>query len=84
MGHYDGMEFKTFGEIYRIIEEHKEKIRCIGCFEPLSQVGYHYAFEVHSGGVFIREFGENVWVWVECHNCGYQNALWKLLKQLRG
>ena len=82
MGHYDGVEVKSMAEVFSFVEHNRDRLKCIGCSKPLSEVGYHYSFERHSGGLFVREFGENVWIWITCHRCGYQNALWKLMRQI--
>lgn len=42
----------------------------------------------HDGGYTVFLFGktkEKLWLYAECKNCGYQNALWKLgIKDLSG
>jgi len=81
MEHYDGVEFENLAEIYNFIENAKEHINCVGCGKPLSEVPHYWSFEEHEGGVYVKEFDKRLWIWVHCSNCGYDNALWKLMKQ---
>ncbi len=81
MGHYDGMSFRSLDDVYRFVEKNKDEMLCIGCGARLSRVYYYYCFEEHDGGLFIESLGKKLWIWVQC-SCGYQNALWKLFRQV--
>ena len=36
----------------------------------------------HDGGVYVEGEKEKQWVYYTCYDCGYQWALWKVLRRL--
>lgn len=46
------------------------------CGTPLLPVDLeHYD---HDGGWYVEGFDEKQWLYLECPDCGYQTALWKI------
>jgi transcription elongation factor Elf1 len=73
----------SFSELRRVLL--KCSLRCLACGRKLGSRSAVKAYE-HDGGIRLTE--GNLWVYVECGNCGYQNSLQKLayvlLLQRRG
>ena len=60
--------------IYELI--YKGKIYCISCGHDFTD-GVSIEFEEHDGGLYFSRYDEKFWVWITCHKCKYQAALWK-------
>ena len=54
-----------------------EDAECVSCGEPLAGAPV-YGYE-HPDGINVD--GRKLWVFAVCPKCGYQNALWKVLRQ---
>ena len=62
----------------RLIDE--KKPTCI-CGRTLKGGGIdHYG--PHDGGVHVEGYTEKRWVYVHCSKCGYDMALWKIMREL--
>ena len=57
----------------------KAKIKCT-CGVPIIT---HYKMYDHDGGVLIEGHDKKQWIYFECHNCGYQYSLKKILQKYR-
>ena len=55
-------------------------IRCLTCGTRLTSIDMKYY--PHEDGIKVDRFGR-VWIYFECPKCGYQNALWKLLRRMK-
>lgn len=56
--------------------------KCISCEQPLEfGIGSQIDSYDHDGGIWLENYEKKQWVFVTCP-CGYDSALWKLLKQL--
>ena len=67
------------------LEEYRALVtisNCPDCGQRLPKGIQHYD---HDGGVRVAGFPAKQWLYVECQNerCGYQWALWKLLRRQR-
>lgn len=51
---------------------------CPDCGCPLPDGLKHYD---HDGGLLVVGFSRPQWLFLECPNCDYQWALWKLLRR---
>ena len=71
-----GKEVMSLEEIGELIENRHKT--CHWCDQPLT------ASDVdcypHDGGIPVYGFHVKQWVYFTCRKCGYQWALWKLLK----
>lgn len=72
----------SIGEIADFIIINEDRLFCGGCGRKLKDVSWSLEMYPHSGGVLIKERGEKMWVYVHCRFCGYDTALWKLIKQI--
>ncbi|MDQ7031773.1 MAG: hypothetical protein Q9M37_03525 [Desulfonauticus sp.] len=77
-----GLEFKNLCEVVELIKRLENKIRCVGCYKKLSEVPYMLSYYRHKDGWLVIDAEERLWLYVICCNCKYQNALWKLLRQV--
>ena len=55
-------------------------IRCLVCGHRLYSWPPYMQYYPHDGGIEIQGMGR-LWIYFVCPNCGYQNALWKLLRK---
>jgi len=55
--------------------------KCQKCGEPLKK-GSIRCYD-HSNGIQIIGKEKPQWVFFHCDGCGYDNALWKVLRQIR-
>ena len=55
--------------------------RCITCGQPFN-IGDIRCYP-HEGGIKVKGYKDKQWVYMHCRNCGYDNALWKLLQQIK-
>ncbi len=69
----------TFAELDAI--RHKVKAPCHKTNDGYCTLGAVEMYE-HDGGVFVEGEKEKQWVYFTCSRCGYQWALWKLLRRL--
>jgi len=73
-------EKPTFNIVKEVLEQLMERnlVKCVGCGKTLKGDVLYYE---HDGGV-LAEDGKRYWIYVECRECGYQNAWWKLFRNL--
>ena len=70
----------TVDDIWSFIREHAHELKCFGtCNKKLSEVSYVVQMYPHEGGIEIEGAGKQ-WVYVHCNVCGYDTALWKLVR----
>ena len=71
------MSATTLADIKKWVDENE--VRCITCGALLTSA--HMKYYPHDGGVQIQGMGR-LWIYLECPKCGYQNALWKLVRRV--
>lgn len=84
MGHYDGMVYEgSFRELRISLNRliYDKGVKCPSCGKEYDS--YSIEFEEHDGGLMFDKYGQKYWVWITCHNCKYQAALWKLFRQIK-
>jgi len=64
---------------WQTLNEIAAKYKCRWCN---SRVGAWQSYD-HEGGVNVQGFNKPQWVYYVCTYCGYQWALWKILKELK-
>lgn len=80
--HYEGVKIKDINEILKWVEENQDKVKCIGCNMKLSNVPWTLDWYPHDGGIFVESENSKLWIYVRCEHCGYENAMWKLFRQV--
>lgn len=71
----------TLGEAYTILKHavRDRKLRCVACHRVLDE--FKAEWYPHPDGLPGPD-GKRYWLYLVCPHCQYQNAWWKLLKQL--
>jgi hypothetical protein len=69
----------SLGKLSILIDE--KKPLCL-CGKPLEGTGVDY-WGPHDGGIYIVGEKEKQWVFVHCNHCGYEMALWKIVRELQ-
>lgn len=73
------MKEYTLTEIGRIVGE--KELPCGFC-DRVIQSGDVDCWGPHDGGIRVAGFSEKQWVFFHCQECGYDWALWKLVKRM--
>jgi len=68
----------TLADIKKWVDEHD--VRCLTCNARLASS--HMKYYPHDGGIHVEGMGR-LWIYLECPKCGYQNALWKLVRMVK-
>jgi len=68
-------------EILKFLTENNEKLKCVGCGRSLIDTIWYLDHYPHDGGIYLKEYGRRMWVYIHCEKCGYETALWKLVRQ---
>jgi len=71
----------TLAELYNFFKwaVRERKLKCVCCGKTLTK--FNPAWYEHPDGL-VGSDGKKYWLYLTCTHCGYQNAWWKLLKQL--
>jgi len=78
VSHYGNEEISISG-LRKLIDEKQPKCLCGTALR-----GDNVTYRPHEGGVRIQGMTGPQWVFVRCDKCGYNMALWKISKKLRG
>jgi len=77
------MQTPTFADVVDFLLRHSDRLRCYGCWRTLEEIRcWSVEKYPHEHGVFLRDLNGCFWIYVHCGECGYDTALWKLVKQL--
>jgi len=71
-------EIKSVYEIQDEVIKKKGKCSC-GYRYQLGDIQWYE----HSGGIMVKESPVPLWIYFNCRKCGYDTALWKILKRFQ-